>query len=114
MPHRKYILLGIVTSLLPLMSAPIAAEDSDAKAKPKVKRADIDAMMKSLSNWGRWGADDELGTLNLITPAKRKAAAALVREGITVSLAHDANTAANGGLPAFGHKMIALPQDIDF
>jgi kynurenine formamidase len=42
---------------------------------------------KSLSNWGRWGADDEQGTLNLITPAKRLQAAALVREGIVVSCA---------------------------
>src|SRR2546422_2707159 len=42
-----------------------------------------------LSNWGRWGDDDELGTLNLITEEKRKAAAALVREGVTVSCAWD-------------------------
>ena len=39
----------------------------------------------SLSNWGRWGDDDELGTLNLITDAKRKEAAALVREGVSVT-----------------------------
>ena len=45
--------------------------------------------MEELSNWGRWGADDELGAANLISPAKRKKAAALVTEGITVSLAHD-------------------------
>jgi len=44
--------------------------------------------MEELSNWGRWGADDELGSSNLITPAKRRAAAALVTEGISVSLAH--------------------------
>ena len=43
--------------------------------------------MTSLSNWGRWGKDDQLGCLNLITPAKRKQAAALVREGVTVSCA---------------------------
>ncbi len=41
--------------------------------------------MTSLSNWGRWGADDELGTLNLITPEKRAQAGALVREGISVT-----------------------------
>lgn len=41
----------------------------------------------SLSNWGRWGDDDELGTLNLITNEKRVQAAALVRDGVTVSLA---------------------------
>jgi kynurenine formamidase len=41
--------------------------------------------MKTLSNWGRWGAEDELGTINLITPAKRAAAARLVRDGVTVT-----------------------------
>jgi kynurenine formamidase len=43
----------------------------------------------SLSNWGRWGSDDELGTLNLVSPVKRIAAAELVRVGITVSCAWD-------------------------
>ncbi|MEK7777420.1 MAG: cyclase family protein [Chloroflexota bacterium] len=43
--------------------------------------------MTSLSNWGRWGPDDMLGTLNLITPKKRAQAARLVRQGITVSCA---------------------------
>jgi kynurenine formamidase len=51
--------------------------------------ADIDRLMKELSNWGRWGKSDEIGTVNLITPAKRKAAAALVTEGISISLARD-------------------------
>lgn len=37
-------------------------------------------------NWGRWGAEDEIGTLNFITPAKRAAAAQLVRKGVTFSL----------------------------
>ena len=41
--------------------------------------------MTSLSNWGRWGPDDEMGTLNLITPEKRAQAGRLVREGISVS-----------------------------
>ena len=39
------------------------------------------------SNWGRWGDDDQLGTLNHITDDARRAAAALVREGRTVSCA---------------------------
>ena len=43
--------------------------------------------LKTLSNWGRWGTDDELGTLNLITPAKRLAAARLVRDGVSVTCA---------------------------
>ncbi len=41
----------------------------------------------SLSNWGRFGDRDQLGTLNLITPEKRVAAAALVRNGRSVSCA---------------------------
>jgi hypothetical protein len=43
---------------------------------------------QELSNWGRWGPDDQHGTLNLITPDKTRQAAGLVREGVTVSLAH--------------------------
>lgn len=46
-----------------------------------------------LSNWGRWGPDDQLGTLNLITPQVRVAAAACVRDGIAVSLARDLDPA---------------------
>ena len=41
--------------------------------------------MTSLSNWGRWGPDDELGTLNLITPQKVAQAGSLVRDGISVT-----------------------------
>ena len=36
---------------------------------------------KELSNWGRWGDDDEVGTLNFVTPGKRVQAAGLVRTG---------------------------------
>jgi len=42
-----------------------------------------------LSNWGRWGPDDQLGTPNLITPDKTKRALATVQEGVTVSLARE-------------------------
>lgn len=41
----------------------------------------------TLSNWGRWGDDDQRGCLNLITPAKGKQAAALVQDGTPVSCA---------------------------
>lgn len=49
--------------------------------------ARIDALARDLSNWGRWGADDELGTLNFITREKRLQAAASVRSGTVISLA---------------------------
>jgi kynurenine formamidase len=48
--------------------------------------------MTSLSNWGRWGHDDQKGCLNLITPEKRKQAATLVRDGISVSCARPITT----------------------
>jgi len=43
--------------------------------------------MQSLSNWGRWGEDDQRGTLNLLSPDKTKRALAAVREGTSVSCA---------------------------
>lgn len=41
----------------------------------------VEAAIRQLSNWGRWGPDDELATVNFITHAKRIEAAALVRTG---------------------------------
>jgi kynurenine formamidase len=60
-----------------------------AASHPVTTQAQYDQWQKELSNWGRWGKDDELGALNLITPAKRKQAAGLVKDGVTVSLARD-------------------------
>jgi kynurenine formamidase len=53
---------------------------------------DLNGMYESLKNWGRWGADDERGALNHLTDARRAAAAALVRSGESISLAHDLGT----------------------
>jgi kynurenine formamidase len=49
--------------------------------------ARISRLGGQLSNWGRWGPDDELGTLNHITVERRRAAAALVETGEAISLA---------------------------
>lgn len=54
--------------------------------------ADVLAMLERLSNWGRWGADDQLGTLNLITPAHRRRAAGLVQDGVSVSCSRPIST----------------------
>src|SRR5688572_2131665 len=45
-------------------------------------------------NWGRWGDDDQLGTLNFITREVRRSAAALVREGRSISCANPIQTRA--------------------
>ena len=69
-----------------------AAVVQGAEPPAQVSRAQFDAWMQEISNWGRWGEDDELGTLNLVTPAKSRAAAMLVREGVSISMALDLNT----------------------
>jgi kynurenine formamidase len=58
----------------------------------RVSGADFDALFEALSNWGRWGPEDERGTLHLLTPERVAAAARLVRDGITVTLSLPLNT----------------------
>jgi kynurenine formamidase len=60
----------------------------DGQTRQPVTGEQLSTWTKQLSNWGRWGKDDQKGTLNLITPQKRKQAIALVKEGVAVSLAH--------------------------
>ena len=52
-------------------------------------QAEVEGSFAPYNNWGRWGKDDQGGTLHLITPAKRQAALALARRGRAVSLARD-------------------------
>jgi kynurenine formamidase len=52
---------------------------------------DLIEWMQSLSNWGRWGEDDQRGTLNLLSPEKTRRALGLVTEGATVSCARRIN-----------------------
>lgn len=90
--------LSVIAAVMLLMigaMGPTARSQSAAASGspgPLITQAQYDRWQIELSNWGRWGKEDELGTLNLITPAKRRAAAALVREGVTVSLASVAQT----------------------
>src|SRR5882757_1296952 len=76
-----------------IASAVVVLSNSRAvkgQSRPTIAtQEDFNRAFKEVSNWGRWGQEDELGSSNLITPAKRKQAAALVKDGIPVSLAHD-------------------------
>jgi kynurenine formamidase len=54
---------------------------------PRLTEQDVIKLMDTLSNWRRWGTDDELGTINHVTPAVRRRAAALVRDGVSVTCA---------------------------
>lgn len=54
-------------------------------------KADIEKMAKDACNWGKWGPDDEIGTLNYITPKQLIEAAKLVKKGKSISLGLDFN-----------------------
>ena len=56
-----------------------------------VTLATLERWETELSNWGRWGPDDQRGALNLITPEKTVAATRLVQDGVTVTVAHFVN-----------------------
>jgi kynurenine formamidase len=68
--------------------------------------AEFDELFQQVKNWGRWGPDDQLGSANLVTASKRKQAAALVKSGVTVSLAHNPLTErAEDNASPFEHTM---------
>ena len=83
-----------------------------AAASHTVTAAEFERWKTELSNWGRWGKDDQIGALNLITPAKRKQAFALVKEGFPVSLAADADTEKAVDNPSpYEHTMLGIGTD---
>lgn len=65
--------------------------------QPLPTEAEVRGYFDRCSNWGRWGADDNAGTVNLITPEKRREAATLVSSGRAVSLAYPLNTVGGPG-----------------
>ncbi len=62
-------------------------------------------MFRSLSNWKRWGADDERGALHHLRPSHVAEAARLVRDGISITLSLPVNThqAVHNPVPADHH-----------
>ncbi len=90
----------VVTVAVGLMAGGCGSQDEAADpevgvpvppSSHTVTEAEYERWKTEVSNWGRWGPEDELGALNLITPEKRTQAAALVREGVSVSLSRDAD-----------------------
>jgi kynurenine formamidase len=109
MTRRRFIeTAGLAAAAPPFLSAGDAAPQgaSQRPAAPPTRDtasrrttrardltdAELEAMFRRCSNAGRWGRDDELGTLNYITPQKRVAAAALVKTGEVVSVGRDLST----------------------
>ena len=95
---------------------PVVVDYSPPVVSPEshdLTQEDIERLIEELSNWGRWGPDDQIGASNLITPAKRLEATALVTEGITVSLAQPLLTTEAVDVPSpFEHRMLGVP-DLD-
>ena len=78
-----------------------------------VTLAEFDEIFESVKNWGRWGADDELGTLNFITPAMVRAAAGLVTSGRQVTMSIPMNKAAGPDNPSPVVHHVVQGHDID-
>jgi hypothetical protein len=91
--HRTGCVVAVtLASLGAIAGLPAAGQSSQAAGSAHtVTAAQFERWKTELSNWGRWGKDDERGALNLITPQKEVQAARLVKEGVTVSLAHFAD-----------------------
>src|SRR5580765_1209310 len=99
-----------VILVLPLAggSSSLAEQAPGASAPARAPRNadEFDALFQQVKNWGRWGADDQLGSVNLVSAATRKRAVALAKEGLTVSLAHHPLTEkADDNASPFEHTM---------
>ena len=71
---------------------------SQGSMEPPPRNLDeFDRMFNELSNGDRWGRDDQLGTINLVAPAKVRQAASLVKSGLSVSLAHNTTPSPSRG-----------------
>lgn len=131
--RRRFV--GMAGLAATALSTPAAAQERAASGAERsgapratsrardVTDTELQAMFERCSNTGRWGAADELGTLNFITPAKRIAAAQIVKTGEVVSIGRDISETQskvdpspvqhmityNGGGPAIGDHFAIAP-----
>jgi len=101
--RRRFIeAASLAAAVSPLAAAAQNQDQAPAPTRATSPRAtsrardltdgELEAMFRRCSNTGKWGPNDELGTLNFITPAKRIAAAQLVKTGEVVSVGRDLTT----------------------
>jgi hypothetical protein len=107
---KRSLVIGVLAALGLMMSKsrPASAQEK----RPAVTIEQVNEWETTLSNWGRWGKDDERGALNLVTPRKELEAARLVKDGVTVSLAHFADlekAADNFNFGEIKHEMYRNP-----
>jgi kynurenine formamidase len=91
---RREVLHGAAALVAAGAATALGPTVADAASPPHIKNDhDLESALHALSNWGRWGAEDQLGTLNFITAKTRLAAAALIRTGRIVPLGREFSTA---------------------
>jgi kynurenine formamidase len=78
----------------------------------RVSVAEFEQLFESVKNWGRWGDDDQLGTLNYVTPEKVREAAGLVRSGRRVSMAIPINKTAGPDNPMPATLLLVQGHDV--
>src|SRR5262245_3234441 len=84
---RSKVLGGCLIAAIAAVVAVGAQQANRSTAeRSEVTKAQADRWMTDLSNWNRWGKDDQLGALNLITAQKRQQAMALAKSGTVLSL----------------------------
>ena len=114
---------SIALVLIGLMSHTAYSQSDRSTNAPGATQEQFEQWMAELSNWGRWGQTDQLGAANLITPAKRLQAVALVETGEALSLAHDVTDEAGSDpnrpfglnmIISFGPDRIRDRLDIDY
>ena len=98
-PWLKFVL---VSGLLLAAAAAVSLPQGRGQAPGTVTPADYLRWRTEFKNWGRWGADDQKGTTNLITPQKILSAVKLVKNGIVISLAHPEPQKPEADVPAAG------------
>ena len=86
----------------------------DERRRDEVTAAEFRQLFEAVSTWGRWGADDERGALNYLTPARVLEATRLVRAGetVTLSLPLDTRPGIDNPAPVDHHMTMTADEDI--
>jgi len=84
--RRSFLVGAAALGAATIGRAPAASSANRGTAHSQTASGQTGNPYEYRRNWGRWGQDDQMGAVNLITPAKRAAAAGLVKTGRTVSL----------------------------
>jgi kynurenine formamidase len=85
----KVLVIGFCSLVLLVVCSVQYAQTPSHSRSRIASEEDFRRAFKELSNWGRWGKDDQLGAANFITSEKRKQALALAKEGLAISLEHN-------------------------